>query len=71
MEGYVTNGEVSSARYVGTGTGENFMMAAKDACINAFGEDETKKYFTIRNGVPSYWGCRLYDNMTDAQRLFS
>lgn len=70
MEGYVTNGNVSPARFIGTGTGENFIEAAKDACIKAYGETETNRYFTVRNGVPSYWGCRIYDNMTDASRSF-
>ena len=70
MEGFITNGNRTNAQYVGIGVGENFMQAAKDACIKAYGETETKKYFTIRNGVPMYWGCSMYDNMADASRRF-
>ena len=70
MEGYIANGNSAPATYVGIGTGTNFAEAAKDACIKAYGEAETKRCFNVRNGVPSYWGCRLYDNISDAQRAF-
>jgi hypothetical protein len=45
---------VSPTRFVDTGVGENFIEAAKNACIKAYGEAETNRYFNVRNGVPSY-----------------
>ena len=70
MEGYVDNGGRTTAHFVGVGIGEDFIKAAEDACIKAYGESETKKYFNVRNGVPMYWGCSMYNNLEDAAKAF-
>lgn len=44
--------------------GENFL----DACKKYFKKDSL---FRINSdGVPSRWGCRLFDNETDARKSF-
>lgn len=70
MEGYVCTGGRGSAHYVGEGEGTTFAQAAKDACIKAYGIEETKKFFSVRGGVPAWWGCDMYDNYADAARAF-
>lgn len=37
----------------------------KEACIRALGDDRLFDPVKL-----SYWGCRLYDNETDARKLF-
>lgn len=70
IEGYCDNGGRTPAEYLGQHTGRTFADAARQACVSRYGEESTKIYFDIRGGVPAFWGCRLYDNHTDAARLF-
>jgi hypothetical protein len=70
MEGYVDNGGRGAAHYVGVGEGETFADAAYDACVKAYGKDETDKFFTKYNdNEVAYWGCRMYDNYDDAAKF--
>jgi hypothetical protein len=61
MEGYTDNGGKSGASYVGCGCGNSFTEGAKDACVKAFGEQETERLFEIHNGKPYFWGCKLFE----------
>ena len=69
MEGYADNGGCTGASYVGEGTGETFAEAAREACVQRFGESETQKYFSAKGSRPSFWGCRLFDNYDDAAKF--
>jgi hypothetical protein len=70
IEGYCTNGDRGVSKYLGQHTGNTFAEAARQACASRFGEESTKTYFDIRNGIPAFWGCRLYDNYADAASSF-
>lgn len=65
MEGYATNGERSSASYIGTYDTNSFVSACRKA-VDAHGY--WSKYDPVRNTI---WGCRLFDNMASASRTFS
>ena len=70
IEGYFDNHNNVPAEYLGQHTGRTFMDAARKACVSRYGEESTKIYFSIRGGIPAFWGCRLYDNFTAATRSF-
>ena len=70
IEGYCDNGGRCGARYLGVYSGNTFTEAAKNACIHYYGKNETERYFEVYNGKPTFWGCGLYDNFTDAARSF-
>ena len=71
MEGYIVTGGRCPARYVGEGKGETFAEASYDACVKAYGKEETDRFFTRHNdNATSYWGCRMYDNYHDAAKSF-
>lgn len=61
MEGYQATGDGAKAHYVGEGVGNSFL----DACRRRYVGDVW--YDPNRN---TYWGCRLFDNLEDAQRSF-
>ena len=63
MEGYAATGESAGASFVGESTGEDF----KDACQNWY-KNNPDPYYSKENN--SYWGCRLFDNQTDAMKTF-
>ena len=60
-EGYSITGDRGTASLHGTSKAKNF----KDACT---------KFFNINHLYDpddlTYWGCRLYDNETDARETF-
>ena len=64
-EGFRTNGEVSSAFFIGTSFGSNF----KEACNNFAIKDANFKRYYSSNDL-TYWGCKLFDNETDARVNF-
>ncbi len=69
MEGYAATGESGTAQYVGSVKAKSF----GGACIKFSKTKEGIKkqwdeYFDSKK--LSYWGCRLYDNETDARRAF-
>lgn len=75
IEGFLASGmegEPEHARLLVSGAeGEDFA----DAVRRWYGKDpegNEERYgaLSIRNGVPSLWGCRLYDNESDARRSF-
>lgn len=64
-EGFRTNGEASGAFFIGTSLGSNF----KEACDNfAIKDANFKKYYSSND--LTYWGCKLFDNETDARVNF-
>lgn len=64
-EGFRTNGEASSAFFIGTSFGSNF----KEACNNfAIKDANFKKYYSSND--LTYWGCKLFDNEVDARANF-
>lgn len=70
IEGYCDNGGRAPSEYLGQHAGRTFADAARRACVSRYGEESTKTYFSIRGGTPTFWGCGLYDNYTDAARSF-
>jgi len=68
-EGYRVTGESSGARSLGEWPGETFV----DAC-NAWDKATNKAsgpYYSIGDdGIPRYWGCRIFDNEDDARASF-
>ena len=61
-EGYRATGESSAAIRMGCGTGDTF----KEACDKYFGKHDN--YYDSKN--LTYWGCRLFDNETEARTTF-
>lgn len=70
IEGYCINEGTAPAEYLGQHMGRTFADAARQACVARYGEKDTAIYFSVRGGIPAFWGCRLYDNFTDATRSF-
>ncbi len=64
MEGYAATGESSPAKYCGSYRAESFREAAS-FWVAEHGEQQ---YFDETG--PSYWGCRFFDNETDARGGF-
>jgi hypothetical protein len=65
IEGYAATGQRDRARFLGVYTAENFNDAAEMAARLKLGE---MNYFN--KAVPSFWGCKFYDNEADARRSF-
>jgi hypothetical protein len=64
-EGYLTNGGFGGAIHLGKCCGETF----KQACENKAKIDKDfKKYFNSE--TMTYWGCKLFDNESDARKTF-
>jgi len=61
MEGHRASGSSDTASYCGSVTAESF----QEACMIIFKDDDD---FDPEN--LDVWGCRLYDNLTDAQKVF-
>ena len=64
MEGYAATGDSSEAEFCGVYEAETF----SDACAAWNKEKGEKGYFNAR--ALTYWGCRFFDNETDARRSF-
>jgi len=62
-EGYAMNGDSGHALLMSTSKGKNFL----DACRNYFAKHPSKYYDPNCN---TWWGCKLFDNETDARRSF-
>ena len=75
LEGYAATGESGTAQLLGVAHAKNFIEAAKktwrERCIKG-GHDEkyADNYFSIRDGIPSIWGCACFDNEADARKRF-
>lgn len=64
-EGYRISGGSGRAHFHGSSKGEDF----KDACINfAKIDKEFNQYFNQER--MTFWGCRLFDNHSDAAQSF-
>jgi hypothetical protein len=66
MEGYSITGNEGGAEFMGRFEGETF----KEACLNwvaTLNPKDKQLYNEERN---TYWGCRLFDNGTDARKSF-
>lgn len=67
-EGYSATGGSATAQFEGIFEGTSF----NDACDNWAKTLEQPEYY--RPGTdksrPSYWGCRIFDNETDARKSF-
>lgn len=64
MEGYRVTGNESDAQYKGSWPGNTFA----DACETWAKSTESPNLFD--RGALTYWGCRLFDNETDARKSF-
>lgn len=64
-EGYAATGESSTASLLGHAYGDTF----KEACDKFFEEAAERRRLYNRENL-TYWGCRLFDNPTDARRSF-
>jgi hypothetical protein len=62
-EGYSATGQSSRATF----HGEVYATSFLEACRKRFKRDD---YYDERNGCPTYWGCRLFDNQAEARRAF-
>ncbi len=60
-EGYACTGQSSGAYYHGMAAGQTF----KEACDGLFIGDSCYNRDTM-----THWGCKLYDNESDARRTF-
>ena len=65
VEGFATNGQQGQAQYLGNYTAESFKTACKKALI-----EKGYSMNHYREDTNSYWGCKLYDNGTDATKSF-
>jgi hypothetical protein len=66
-EGYRATGDISGANFHGIYEGETF----RDA-VSKFADSLTdpRSIACINLDVPSFWGCKFYDNEKDARRYF-
>jgi hypothetical protein len=63
-EGYACTGERGDATYLGSVKANSF----KEACDKLFSSEEHKVYYNSEK--LTYWGCKLFDNKSDARRSF-
>ena len=64
-EGYVATGQSGQAMLLGHAYADTFA----EACEKVMSQSEERKRFFNREHL-TYWGCRLFDNPTDARRSF-
>ena len=65
-EGFAFSSEErGTADFLGTEEGENFI----DACMR-FAIRKGTSFYLDHDGVPTDWGCRLFDNELDARKSF-
>ena len=63
-EGFIANGITLDATYLGTSEGNTF----QEACENfAKKDEEFARCFDLDD--LTYWGCRLFDNETEAREF--
>lgn len=63
-EGYRATGESAPAHHHGMALGRTF----KDACANYFMTHDDRHLFDADR--LTFWGCKLFDNETDARKAF-
>ena len=66
-EGFSATGQTGEANFIGFSEGMTFLEACNNFSLvnELFG-----KYYNVNNGVPTHWGCRLFDNEQDARKTF-
>lgn len=67
IEGYRATGDISDASSVISGIKAT---SFREACILFSKTEKAKGYGVFDEEELSFWGCRLYDNETDARRIF-
>lgn len=73
IEGAATNGDRSQASLVGTVDAEDFIHACLRWYLGPLSDSWRKfkyRFEVSHDGVPSVWGCRLFDNEADARKSF-
>ena len=76
VEGSNDMGNIQPASCLGTIEASSFIEAARELWRKAYtpayeGEPYTADdYFSVRDGVPTIWGCRCFDNEADARESF-
>jgi len=65
-EGFRITGDSGQAHLLGKVEAPTFLMACRVAATQA-GDPHN---YREADGVPRYWGCRLFDNEVDARRSF-
>lgn len=63
MEGYACTGNHSGAQFIGTGVGETL----KEAVLELHSREPIQ---SLNDEGTAIWGCRLFDNETDARQSF-
>lgn len=61
MEGYQASGDSAPARYVGHAYGDTFEQACRIYYSDSYYYNESRN---------TYWGCRLFESLEEAQRSF-
>jgi hypothetical protein len=69
VEGYAATGESGTARYLGIFPGDTLREAVV-AYMNGMQTDNDRSYIDLNTKIPTYWGCRFYDNEDDARKFF-
>ena len=64
-EGYVVTGQSAKASKLGDGWGPTFQDACRDLAKRLGWASAD-----FNASTPSYWGCRLFDNESDARKAF-
>jgi len=59
-------GNSAKARCLGTWKAKSFI----DACHEWAVTESESNLFSVKDGVPYFWGCRIYDNESDARESF-
>lgn len=65
-EGYAVTGQSGQAQYICASEGSSF----REACFNAWKAGKFEGYGGYDEVYNSLWGCKLYDNLADAQYSF-
>ena len=65
-EGFKLEDDSGTAHVIGKVTASTFLEACQ-VFVNKTGDNH---HYRVANGVPVYWGCRLFDNEADARRSF-
>jgi len=66
IEGYVATGQAARAKKIGTALGTTF----RNAAITFSESEEAAGYGDFDKHYLAFWGCRVFDNLEDAQRRF-
>lgn len=79
IEGYRATGESGTAHTIGSGIGENFDEAVKDymeknpnngICKNERNMYHSDESYNNRRSNWNIWRCNLFENESDARKIF-